>query len=65
MATDLKAWFGNWQRELEGAYLYGELAQLAKGASLRKALAQMADQEQSHSQVWADQVRSQVADAGA
>jgi VIT1/CCC1 family predicted Fe2+/Mn2+ transporter len=61
--TQLKAWFGNWQRELEGAYLYGELAHLAKGASLKKALAQMADQEQEHSQVWAAQVRSQVADA--
>jgi vacuolar iron transporter family protein len=57
----LKSWMENWQREMEGAYLYGGLARLAKEAPLKNALEQMAEQENTHSQIWAEHIHTQVA----
>ena len=61
----IKSWVGNWQRELEGAYLYGELAKLAEEPQLKNALQQMADQETHHSQIWAEHVREKAPGAKA
>lgn len=56
-------WWANWQRELEGAYLYRRLAGLARTLTAQKALAQMADQEEAHAALWAERIRSTEASA--
>ncbi len=50
------AWRGNWQREIEGAYLYGELAKAARTPQIKKAMATMAGQEEHHAAVWAERL---------
>jgi VIT1/CCC1 family predicted Fe2+/Mn2+ transporter len=57
MATD-RFWRANWQREIEGAYLYRQLSDLARTPDLQKALAQMADEEETHAALWAERVQS-------
>jgi VIT1/CCC1 family predicted Fe2+/Mn2+ transporter len=47
----------NWQREIEGAYLYRELARRARRPEVAKALAEMAEQEQEHAAIWAEESR--------
>jgi rubrerythrin len=54
MAENLKYWRANWQRELEGAFLYRELARLARTPQIKDALAEMGQQEEHHAQVWAE-----------
>ncbi len=56
MAINPKAWVGNWQRELEGAYLYGGLAQLSTSPEMKRAMQTMADQEAHHAEVWGEKV---------
>lgn len=55
---DRKAWQANWQREIEGAFLYRQLASLARTPELRQALAEMAEAEQEHARLWADHVHA-------
>lgn len=52
MAKENQSWQDNWQREIEGAYLYKKLAGYAHEEETRKALTQMAQQEQEHAAVW-------------
>jgi vacuolar iron transporter family protein len=47
----------NWQREIDSLYLYRRLSQLARRPDIRKALAQMAEQEAQHAEIWGAQVR--------
>ncbi len=54
MAENLKYWRANWQRELEGSFLYRELARLARTPQIRSALAEMGQQEEQHAAVWAE-----------
>lgn len=58
MTIDLAAWKENWKREIEGAYLYRKLAEAARTSNVEKALLQMADQEEQHAAIWAENVRS-------
>ena len=60
MPDNLKEWRGNWQRELEGSFLYGGLAELARDPDLKKALNEMSQQELHHSEVWAERVTALV-----
>ena len=57
MAVNLKYWRANWQREIEGAFLYRELARLARTPEIRDALAEMGKQEEHHAEVWAERSR--------
>ena len=57
MEENLKYWQANWQREIEGAFLYGELARLARTPEIRDALAEMGEQETHHAEVWAERSR--------
>jgi VIT1/CCC1 family predicted Fe2+/Mn2+ transporter len=57
MLNPEKAWEQNWQREMEGAYLYGGLAGLTQHPELKQALNQMAEQETRHASVWSTRVR--------
>ena len=55
-----QAWRENWQREIEGVYLYRRLAESARSSKLQKALARMADEEEAHANIWADYLKSQA-----
>jgi len=57
------AWRGNWQREIEGAILYRKLAGHARTETLRKTLAEMGDQEETHAALWAEAIRANDASA--
>jgi VIT1/CCC1 family predicted Fe2+/Mn2+ transporter len=57
MEQNLKYWRANWQREIEGAFLYRELARLARTPEIRDALAEMGKQEEHHAEVWAERSR--------
>jgi vacuolar iron transporter family protein len=57
MAENLKYWRANWQRELEGAFLYHELSLLARTPEIKSALAEMGVQEEHHAEVWAERSR--------
>jgi len=50
-------WRANWQREIEGVYLYRKLAELSRTAELRNALSQMASQEDLHAAVWEEHIK--------
>ena len=52
--ADSHSWRANWQREIEGAYLYEQLAGLARTSGLRQSLEQMATQEKEHAGIWAE-----------
>ena len=39
-----RAWLQNWQREIEGVFLYSKLAELADSPELKRALQQMAEE---------------------
>jgi VIT1/CCC1 family predicted Fe2+/Mn2+ transporter len=54
MAENIKIWEANWQRELEGAYLYAELAKLARKQDVQKILSVMAADETRHAKIWED-----------
>jgi VIT1/CCC1 family predicted Fe2+/Mn2+ transporter len=54
-----EAWRANWQREMEGAYLYRHLAESARSSKLEKALARMAEEEEEHADIWADRLKSE------
>jgi VIT1/CCC1 family predicted Fe2+/Mn2+ transporter/rubrerythrin len=51
------SWFQNWQREVEGVYLYRTLARLARTDELRSALEQMAAAEERHAALWSQMIR--------
>jgi vacuolar iron transporter family protein len=55
--SDSRAWRANWQREIEGAYLYSKLAKVARAPNVRKALGEMADQEREHAAIWGERMR--------
>jgi VIT1/CCC1 family predicted Fe2+/Mn2+ transporter len=57
MEDNLKYWRNNWQREIEGAFLYGELSKLARTPEIRDAMAEMGKQETHHAEVWAERSR--------
>ena len=40
-----KSWQANWQQEIEEAYLYRKLADLARTPEMRTSLTKMAEQE--------------------
>jgi rubrerythrin len=58
-----RAWQANWQREIEGVYLYRQLAKMARTPAIRQALTQMADAEQEHARLWAERVQASQATA--
>jgi vacuolar iron transporter family protein len=58
--SDTRWWRANWQREIEGAYLYGKLAAAARTPRVQKALTQMAEDERQHAVIWG----KQLAEAG-
>jgi VIT1/CCC1 family predicted Fe2+/Mn2+ transporter len=49
---DQKTWRDNWQREIEGEYLYRKLSEIARDPAMRQALADMAADEARHAAVW-------------
>lgn len=51
----------NWQREIEGAYLYGKLAEAARTPRVRNAMAQMAGDERRHAGIWGERLRAEGA----
>ena len=46
----------NWQREVDSGYLYRKLSGLAQTEQVRKALDEMANQEDEHAKLWAEQM---------
>jgi VIT1/CCC1 family predicted Fe2+/Mn2+ transporter/rubrerythrin len=60
-----KSWRANWQREIEGAYLYRQLADLARTPDMKTALAEMAAQEEAHAALWADRIQTAEPDSKA
>ncbi|MCL4560993.1 MAG: VIT1/CCC1 transporter family protein [Chloroflexi bacterium] len=56
MTDNSKYWIANWQREIEGSYLYKGLTPYAHTPQIKKALSQMADQEISHAVVWEERI---------
>lgn len=48
-----KSWQANWQQEVEEAYLYRKLADLARTLEMKTSVAKMAEQEEEHTTVWA------------
>ncbi len=48
----------NWRREIESLYLYRKLSELARKPEVRQALAQMADQEAQHAEIWGEQLHA-------
>ncbi len=52
----LRSYRENWQRELEGAYLYRRLAASAERPDLARSLAEMADEEERHAALWQERV---------
>src|SRR5512136_1236822 len=61
--TTHRYWRANWQREIEGAYLYAEVARLARQPEVKRALAEMAAQEKSHAALWAEHIHADDAAA--
>jgi VIT1/CCC1 family predicted Fe2+/Mn2+ transporter len=55
---DERTWRANWQREIEGTYLYRKLSEIATDPDLKRALADMAGDEEKHAAVWKDRARS-------
>jgi VIT1/CCC1 family predicted Fe2+/Mn2+ transporter len=53
-----RAWLQNWQREIEGVFLYSKLAELADSPELKRALQQMAEQEKSHAAIWGEYIHN-------
>jgi VIT1/CCC1 family predicted Fe2+/Mn2+ transporter len=51
------AWRGNWQREIEGAFLYAQLAETARTPEVKQAMLRMAEQEKQHAEVWDRRLR--------
>lgn len=62
VSTD-KSWRANWQREIEGAYLYRKLAKLARTPEMKSALAEMATQEEEHAALWAEHIQATEPDS--
>ena len=60
-----KYWQANWQRELEGAFLYRGLSHLARTPQIGSALAEMGEQEEHHAEVWANRARQANPQIGA
>lgn len=56
-ADSSRYWLANWKREIEGAYLYRRLAELAADSKLRQTLARMAEQEEQHSSLWRERLK--------
>jgi predicted membrane protein (TIGR00267 family) len=57
MADD-RIWRENWQREIEGAYLYRRLSEIARDPDMKQALADMAGDEEKHAAVWEQRAQS-------
>ena len=55
--SEQKIWRQNWQREIEGAYLYRKLSQHTSNPDMQKALAQMSHDEEEHAAQWAERIR--------
>jgi VIT1/CCC1 family predicted Fe2+/Mn2+ transporter len=55
---DEKTWRDNWQREIEGEYLYRKLAEIARDPEMKRALAEMAADEEGHAGIWAEMSRT-------
>jgi vacuolar iron transporter family protein len=52
----LRSYRENWQRELEGAYLYRRLSLSAERPDLARSLDEMADEETRHAALWGERV---------
>jgi rubrerythrin len=52
----LRSYRENWQRELEGAYLYRRLSRSAERPDLARSLDEMADEETRHAALWGERV---------
>lgn len=55
---ELAVWRENWQREIEGRYLYRRMAAAARTEDLKRSFSEFADQEERHAGVWADLIRA-------
>jgi VIT1/CCC1 family predicted Fe2+/Mn2+ transporter/rubrerythrin len=58
-------WWENWQREIEGVYLYRQMASVAHGEELKRRFSILAGQEERHAKVWADQIAHEEGEAPA
>jgi VIT1/CCC1 family predicted Fe2+/Mn2+ transporter len=54
---DPRWWRTNWQREIEGAYLYGKLAEAARTPQVGKAMSQMSEDERQHAIIWGQRLK--------
>jgi vacuolar iron transporter family protein len=59
LRSDVGFWRANWQREIEGAYLYGKLAETARTPRVRSAMVQMAGDERRHATVWGERLKAE------
>jgi predicted membrane protein (TIGR00267 family) len=53
----VRLWKENWQKEIEGEYLYRKLAELTDDLHRRQAYEEMADMEKHHAEIWAKHLR--------
>jgi VIT1/CCC1 family predicted Fe2+/Mn2+ transporter len=51
--NEMDLWRENWQREIEGDFLYRRMADAARSDALKERFLRLADQEKSHAGVWA------------
>ncbi|RMF69505.1 MAG: rubrerythrin family protein [Calditrichaeota bacterium] len=52
-------WKENWKKEVEGEYLYRQLAQLVDEPNRRHAYEEMAEMERRHAEIWAKHLQEQ------
>ncbi|RMD90010.1 MAG: rubrerythrin family protein [Calditrichaeota bacterium] len=52
-------WKANWQKEVEGEYLYKKLAEMVSDPHIREAYEEMARMEKRHADLWAKFLREQ------
>ncbi len=58
-AKTIELWKENWKREVDGEYLYRQLAQLVSDPNRRQAYEEMAAMEKRHADIWAEHLRAE------
>ena len=54
----ISLWKENWQKEVDGEFLYRRLAGLVDAPNRRKAYEEMADMEKRHAEIWSKYLRA-------